>query len=522
MAVNGVAEFPGLAIDKTGVGYTLVASAVGPLPGATSTPFDITPGLPSQIAWLEQPAASGHAGVALPPFRVVLKDAAGNVVTDQPRQVRLTVSSSSGGGRLVAFPINAQFPNTVEGIATFSGFKFDRAGTYTLRATSQTYFVESNPISMQLAFARVTAGGGPVFSAPITQSRYACSISTMGALHCWGGSIWGAMGIETFNAQANVLQPELVVTGQLFKDIDAGNIHTCAVTIAGAAYCWGANLNGRLGAGDPQLGTQAHPRALPGGLHFVSISAGDSHTCGVTSPGPGVLSGPAYCWGNNGSGQLGDGTFDERSAPTLVSGGHSFIAVSASHGGHTCGTTTAFATYCWGNNIDGQLGDASTTTRNVPTLVQNSATHLFRSVSTGRFHTCAVQADNATYCWGANTSQQLGDGNTAQTDRTAPSLVTASVTGVSGGWLHTCGLGAGTALCWGANDGGQLGDGGTTERNAPGAISGSLNISQVAAGQDFSCGVTADNRLYCWGTNDFGQLGDGTTTQRLSPVRVFP
>jgi hypothetical protein len=90
------------------------------------------------------------------------------------------------------------------------------------------------------------------------------------------------------------------------------------------------------------------------------------------------------------------------------------------------------------------------------------------------------------------------------------------------GWLHTCGIGGGTALCWGANDGGQLGDGGTTERNAPAAISGSLNITQVASGQDFSCGVTADNTIYCWGKNDLGQLGDGTTTQRLSPVRVLP
>lgn len=520
-AINGQADFSTVSIDKVGVGYTLAAASAG-LQGGTSTSFTITPGDPTRLAWLDQPAANAHAGVIIPSFRIALNDAAGNIVGDQAGYfIHLSLVSGPPAGKLVAFGGESKGP--IEGIATFNTIRFNRAGTYTIRASSGLLsHADGSPVSVQLAFSRVTVGGGPAFSFPITQARHACSLSTMGVLHCWGGSIWGAMGIETSNAQASVLEPELVVTNHLFKDVEAGNLHTCAVTTAGAGYCWGSNLNGRLGDGDPQQGTKAHPFAVSGGLHVVSISAGDTHTCGVTSSGPGVLSGPAYCWGNNGSGQLGDGTFDERPTPTLVSGGLSFIAVNASHGAHTCGITSDFLTYCWGLNLDGQLGDASTTTRNVPTLVQNAGTHLFRSISTGRFHTCAVQADNAAYCWGGNTSQQLGDGNTDQTDRTAPSLVTASVSAVTGGWLHTCGISGGTALCWGANDAGQLGDGGTTERNAPAAVSGSLNIAQVAAGQDFSCGVTTDNRIYCWGLNEFGQLGDGTPTQRLAPVRVLP
>jgi alpha-tubulin suppressor-like RCC1 family protein len=519
-AANGQVDFPGVSVDKVGVGYTLVASATG-LQSGTSTSFAVTPGNPSRLAWLDQPAANAHAGVIIPAVRIALHDAAGNVVNDQAGYfIQLSLLSGPPGGKLVTFGASG---SPIEGIATFNTIRFSRAGSYTIRATSGLLtHADASPVSVQLAFSRVTVGGGPAFSFPITQARHACSLSTMGALHCWGGSIWGAMGIETSNAQASVLEPELVVTTQLFKDVEAGNLHTCAVTMTGTAFCWGSNLNGRLGDGDPQMGTKATPVAVSGGLHFVSISAGDNHTCGVTSSGAGVLSGPAYCWGSNSSGQLGDGTFGERLTPTLVSGGHSFIAVSASHGAHTCGITTDFLAYCWGLNLDGQLGDASTTTRNVPTLVQNAATHLFRSITTGRFHTCAVQADNAAYCWGGNTSQQLGDGNTDQSDRTAPSLVTATVSAVTGGWLHTCGIGGGTALCWGANDSGQLGDGGTTERNAPAAVSGSLNITQVAAGQDFSCGVTADNRIYCWGLNEFGQLGDNTTTQRLAPVRVLP
>ena len=518
---NGEVDFTGASIDKVGSGYTLVASAAS-LTSATSSAFNITPGMPTKLVWVDKPATSANAGVIIPEFRIALHDAAGNLVNDQAGYfVHLNVLSGPTGGKLVGFGGQSKAP--VDGIATFNTIRFSRAGTYVFRATSGVLTpVDSDPIAVQLAFAKVTVGGGPTFSAPITEARHACSLSTMGALHCWGGSVWAAMGIETSNAQASVLEPELVVTNLLFKDVDAGNIHSCAVTTAGAAYCWGSNLNGRSGNGDPQQGTKATPFAVSGGLHFVSISAGDKHTCGVTSSGPGVLSGPVYCWGSNTNGELGDGTFAERATPTLVSGGLAFIAVSASHGAHTCGITTDFLAYCWGSNADGQLGDASTTTRNAPTLVQNAGTHLFRSISTGRFHTCAVRADNAAYCWGGNTSQQLGDGNTDQSDRTSPSLVTAAMSAVAGGWLHTCGIGGGTAQCWGANDAGQLGDGGATTRNAPGAVSGSLNITQVAAGQDFSCGVTADSRIYCWGLNEFGQLGDGTTIQRLAPVRVLP
>lgn len=520
-AISGAADFNDVSIDKVGTSYTLIATSPG-LESATSAPFSITPGMPSQISWFDDLPAEVDAGIPLPAFRVALLDAAGNVVDDRVGySVSLSLGSGPAGGKLVAF--GGDFKTVLEGFATFTAVRFDRPGTYTIRANGAATLIVSDPIAVRPpAFSTVTVGGGPAFSFPITQARHTCAVTTAGALFCWGGSIWGAMGIATNDATANALAPELVATNQLFKDVDAGNLHTCGVTSTAEGFCWGSNLNGRLGDADPQGGTKSTPAAVSGDLFFVSISAGDTHTCGVTSSSPLGSSGPAYCWGSNASGQLGDGTFDERNVPTLVSGGLSFIAVSASHGAHTCGITTDFLTYCWGLNLDGQLGDNSTTARNVPTLVQDAATHEFRSVSTGRFHTCAVRVDNATYCWGANTSQQLGDGNTAQTDRLTPSLSGAAATAVSAGWLHNCGISAaGGALCWGANESGQLGDGGTTERNASAPVSGSLGLTRVAAGEDFSCGVTSDSRLYCWGKNDFGQLGDGTMTQRLTPVPVL-
>jgi alpha-tubulin suppressor-like RCC1 family protein len=517
-AVDGIATFTDVSIDKVGTGYTIVASASA-LQGSTSSAFAIEQGEPAKLVFIDQPIANNDAGIGYPTIRVAAQDAGGNLILDRGMTVTLTVGTSASGGSVVTTSAGANSVSISQGIATFNGIKLNRPGTYTLKASGGGFAKESGQTVVKQEFAKITVGGGPAFSFPITESRHSCSLSTAGVAHCWGGSIWGAMGIYTSDATAIVTQPELVTTSLLFKDISAGNIHTCAVTTAGAAHCWGSNLNGRLGDGTP--GTKATPSPVAGTLHFVSISAGDEHTCGVTSSGPGVLSGPVYCWGHNDVGQVGDGTFTERTTPTLVSGGYTFIAVSAARGSHTCAITTAFLAYCWGANANGQLGDASTTTRNVPTLVTDAGTHLFRSISTGRAHTCAVRADNATYCWGSNANQQIGDGNSATTNRTAPALVTAAFSAASAGWFHNCAIGSGTALCWGENGGGQLGDGGTTQRGAPAAVTGSPTITQVSAGEDHSCGVTVEKYLYCWGINDKGQLGDGTTTQRLSPARVF-
>jgi hypothetical protein len=282
-------------------------------------------------------------------------------------------------------------------------------------------------------------------------------------------------------------------------------------------------LDGRLGDNDPQGGSKSTPTAVAGGLHFVSISAGYEHTCGVTSSGPGVVSGPVHCWGKNDVGQLGVGVFDaERLVPTLVTGGLSFISVSASRGSHTCGVTTDFLLYCWGLNDHGQLGDNSTTMRHSPTLVTDAATLLFRSVFAARSHTCATRDNMATYCWGANDNQQLGDGNTATTDRLVPSLANGAPGIGSAGWFHNCALNGALAKCWGRNAEGELGDNTTTERNMPDQVAGGFNFTHISAGRDHTCGVLADKRAVCWGANAQGQLGDGTTTGQKVPVKVFP
>src|SRR5437870_9365167 len=116
--------------------------------------------------------------------------------------------------------------------------------------------------------------------------------------------------------------------------------------------------------------TRWAPVPVAPGVSFAAVTGGAAHTCGLTTG----LSAAAYCWGGNGSGQLGDGTKTNQLTPVLVQApaGVSFAAVTAG-AAHTCGVTAAGAAYCWGDNGFGQLGDGTTTSQSSPVLVEQWA-----------------------------------------------------------------------------------------------------------------------------------------------------
>ena len=386
-------------------------------------------------------------------------------------------------------------------------------------------------LAMALARCGGDGGTSPnpplIFAAMEAGYQHTCGVTTAGAGYCWGSNDRGQLGDGTTTTR---LRPFLVAGGVTFAAVSV-NGHTCALTTADAAHCWGRNDFGQLGVGTttgPESCTTPSgpfpcstvPRPVQGTLRFAAVSVGGGHTCAVTAAGA------ASCWGWNDYGQLGDGTTTTRSTPVLVAAptGVTFTGVSAGET-HSCAVTPTGDAYCWGLNQSGWLGDGTTTTRLSPVLVAAPTGVTFAAVSAARSHTCGVTPAGATYCWGLNGSGQLGNGDAAMATQLTPVLVAApagvTFATVSAGDYHTCGLTpGGVAYCWGDGIEGQVGDGATQIRLTPVLVSGGLTFRAVSAGQLHTCGVTPVGAAYCWGSNDLGELGDGTMTNRSSPVLV--
>jgi alpha-tubulin suppressor-like RCC1 family protein len=388
------------------------------------------------------------------------------------------------------------------------------------------------------------------------------------------GATTGSIAISaTVASLASVTFSVTALQTSSFVSVSAGAAHTCGITAAGDAYCWGSNGSGQLGDGSPPGTIRASPVLVAGGLRFASVSAGGLRTCGLTTTGA------AYCWGINADGPLvdrltpapvatgltftllvtGDGPdcgittegetycwrFGFINAPALVAPDLSFIDVGVGND-HACGLTGEGRAYCWGRNGFGQLGDGTTVNRVDPVPVSGDLR--FLSLGVGALHTCGITVGGAAYCWGWHAGAELGIGTTEAPEMCGPypcSTVPLPVAGglsfarLSGGVTnsHHCGLtAAGAAYCWGLNYSGSLGNGTLTGNDTcyirgptdlgypcstvPVAVVGGLTFVSVSAGAAHTCGITTEGAVYCWGGNGGGQLGDGSTSQRSSPVPV--
>ncbi len=315
---------------------------------------------------------------------------------------------------------------------------------------------------------------------------------------------------ESPTAPASVPALATTATAALaFSQVSAGESHTCGVTTDNRAYCWGNEFD-EFGEGTDRL----TPVAVAAGLSLRQVSAGFSSTCGVT------VDYRAYCWGDNGRGQLGDGTTTQRLKPVPVAGGLRFRQVTVKFQ-FACGVSYPDGlAYCWGDNSDGQLGDGTRINHLTPVAVLRGL-H-YRQVSAGYYHACGVTTDSFLFCWGFNRSGEIGDNSTGWY-RLKPSLVAATrrFGQVDAGRDNTCAVTtAHRAFCWGDNLFGKLGNGTTDQSRSPRAVAGGLSFERLTAGAFHTCGETTTNGAYCWGSNGNGNLGDGTTTDRLTPVAV--
>jgi alpha-tubulin suppressor-like RCC1 family protein len=253
-------------------------------------------------------------------------------------------------------------------------------------------------VETAVRFSRISAG-----------VNHSCALTSAGAAWCWGANNLGELGIPASNRQPTpvaVSAPTGITFDQISVGNEAGGV-TCARSTTGEAWCWGANNAGQLGRGTRDFVAHAVPERVSGQLEFATIAVGTgSHVCGVTTDGT------TYCWGGNRNGALGDGTNLDSFVPLKVPGVtlQQLTVGGYFEGGHSCGLTSSGEAWCWGDNEAGAVGDGATGGRRIPVAVAGG--HRFTSISAGLRHTCGRRLDGTVYCWGSGRTGQLGTNST--------------------------------------------------------------------------------------------------------------
>ena len=344
---------------------------------------------------------------------------------------------------------------------------------------------------------------------------HTCALKIDGSAWCWGKNEDYQLGDGT---DTDAPFPVPVATLQNVTELALGGAHTCGRKTDGTVYCWGENFHGQVGNGSADYHIET-PQAVDSSDHYSHITAGGFHTCAIRD-----TDGIAFCWGENASGQLGTDDLNEYRSPEEVHGSLTFTAISAGSE-HTCGVNSnGDEVLCWGHGGGGRLGHGFTSGSDVPVGVDSTDT--FHSVSLGGMHSCAIDFQKDAYCWGKNSSDQLGIPS-VDPHTTVPELVqnvgTNGVDSIAAGGTHTCAVEnlIYDVYCWGDNSNGQLGDGTNTNRDTATPVPFFTgNVTKICAGSDHTCALTTDGRLYCWGYNFYGQLGDGTNSETNTPVQV--
>lgn len=239
--------------------------------------------------------------------------------------------------------------------------------------------------------------------------HHTCGWSQSGQIACWGDNTAGQVGNGTFtNAPTPVL-----FAGTDYAQVVAGGDQSCGLEKGGNLRCWGQNYSGQVGVKDRiQFATPVEPGCddptSPTCFHdWTYVGAGDWVTCGIRDGGK------LYCWGSHEYGGLGIGPSYknvEISEPTRVGAGIEWLKVAGGYR-HTCGIDANTRLYCWGLNDHHESSQSDDDPVPVPTLVETDTSDGVEKLSLGKTHTCALREDQTLWCWGDNTSGQVGGAN---------------------------------------------------------------------------------------------------------------
>jgi alpha-tubulin suppressor-like RCC1 family protein len=390
-------------------------------------------------------------------------------------------------------------------------------------------FLDLHSDGLQASYATTASTCRACSTAPIASissgGGHTCVVESWGSTKCWGDNLDYQIGDGSRAPQQMPTSPQQAAWAVHWQ-IAAGSNFTCALgdsTTSQGVKCWGSNTSFQTGqfSYEPIQSPSAAVSGMNAPPINIALSKTGEHACAIT------VTGNVWCWGNNTNGQLGNNetlsSFTARQVQVSDSPAAYLPSVRsiAAGGSHSCAALSYDASYaegiyCWGLNDSGQLGDSSTTQRAMATAVDisnigsTSNSVWFTQIVAGDKHTCALRNDGAVFCWGLNSSGQLGDGSTTQ--RNLPTahatLGTASgVVALTAGANHTCALKSNhEVLCWGENGNGQLGNGTTTSTlsnppvttlAAPGLFS--AGAVAISAGASRTCAAFFDGTIQCWG-----------------------
>ena len=353
-----------------------------------------------------------------------------------------------------------------------------------------------------------------------------------------GANPTGALGDASTTSRLSFV--DFAGLGSTWKQVSGGIPNSlggfgAGVKTDGTLWTWGRNNEGQLGSGN--TASRSSPVTVAGGgTDWAEVSCGPNMTAAIK------MNGSLWTWGNNSSGQLGDGSTINKTSPVPISStannwSHVAVGGVSSSVAHVLAVAADGSLWAWGYNYSGQLGDGSTLAKSFPITVAGGG-YDWAKVAAGSSCSAAIKNNGTLWTWGINQTTiasfplptgVLGDGSILP--RSSPQTVAGGGTNwkqvsISSG--SSSGMAAvktdGTLWTWGLNSlfaSGRLGDGSTLPRSSPGTVAGGgTNWKQVSCSYGHTVAVKLDGSVWTWGKNSQGELGNGSTSDRSSPGTI--